>query len=231
MTCKLCKLPRTLQESHIIPKFIYKPLRDDKNRMQRFSIIDSNEKKYKKRKPIQDGLKEHLLCIDCEQLLNDKYEKYFKTAWFDEKKCPETIPSEGIKITGLNYSKFKLFHLSVLFRASVSSLPEFNEVNLGPHENTLREILLNDAHVPDTKYTVVCHAITKIDNQIHLGLITSPFRLRQPNGYNSYGFCFAGCVWYYVVDNRATSYFSDFMLRSNGELDILGIPWDDFLNL
>ncbi|MDP3333988.1 MAG: hypothetical protein Q8Q40_15390 [Methylococcaceae bacterium] len=118
-----------------------------------------------------------------------------------------------------------------MFRASVSSLPEFKDINLGIHENILRKYLIDEAYIPDTKYPIVCHAITKQNNQVHFGLITSPFKLRQPNGYNSYGFCFGGCVWYYIVDSRETSYFSDFMLSSTGEIGIIAIPWDDFLNL
>jgi len=231
MVCKLCKEDKELQESHIIPKFIYKSLRDDKNRIQRLSLIDNEEKNYKKLKPLQDGLKEHLLCFKCEQLLNNRYEKYFKKIWLDENKCLVIINDEVITVTELDYLKFKLFHLSVLFRASVSSLPEFNEVSLGPHENRLREILLNEEYLPDTKYPILCHAITKLETEVQFGLITSPFRLRQPNGYNSYGFCFAGCVWYYIVDNREISDFSSFMLRSNGELAVLKMPWNDFINL
>lgn len=231
MDCKLCRLPKELQESHIIPKFIYKPLRDDKNRIQRLSKTDNKQKNYKKHKPIQDGLKEYLLCRDCEQLLNNKYERYFKTAWLDENKLPEIMDDEGIKITGLDYSKFKLFHLSILFRASVSSLPEFKEVNLGKHEDLLRVILLNEEYLLDTKYPIACHAITKLENEVQFGLITSPFKLRLQGGYISYGFCFAGCVWYYIVDSREISDFSNFMLKSNGELGVIPMPWHEFLNL
>ncbi|WP_157205502.1 hypothetical protein [Methylomonas koyamae] len=110
-------------------------------------------------------------------------------------------------------------------------MPEFEKVNIGPHENMLREILLNEEYLPDTKYPIICHAITRFDSQVHFELVTSPFKLPQPNGYTSYGFCFAGCIWYYIVDDRETSYFSDFMLRSNGELNILGVHWNDFLNI
>jgi hypothetical protein len=213
-------LDKDLQESHIIPKFVYKPLRDDKNRMYQLFLSDDHDKKSKKHKLIQDGLKEHLLCFDCEQLLNDKYEKYFKTAWLDENKLPETMNGEGIKITGLDYSKFKLFHLSILFRASVSSLPEFKNINLGHDEDVLRGVLLNGVYLPETKYPIICNAITKGNNQVHFELITSPRKSCLPGGYISYYFCFAGCVCYYIVDDCEVSYFSDFMLRSNGELKV-----------
>lgn len=39
-----------------------------------------------------------------------------------------------VHLTGLEYSPFKLFALSVLWRAGVSSLKDFEQVSLGPHE-------------------------------------------------------------------------------------------------
>ena len=172
------------------------------------------------------------MCHDCEQLLNDRYEKYFKKLWFDDNALPETMASgSSFSIKSLDYHKFKLFHLSVLFRASVSSLHEFQQVALGPHEENLRNIIFNDLTTSDMEYVILCHAITKSNSEIQYGLITSPFKLRQPNGYLSYVFCFGGCVWYYIVDGRKTSTFSSFMLNSNGEMSVAQIPWKDFVNL
>jgi hypothetical protein len=42
-----------------------------------------------------------------------------------------------VVIRGLDYSTFKLFHLSVLWRASVSSGPDFASVRLGVHEERI----------------------------------------------------------------------------------------------
>ncbi|MDP3905339.1 MAG: hypothetical protein Q8Q40_15385 [Methylococcaceae bacterium] len=94
-------MDRELKESHIIPKFMYKPIRDEKNRMRQLSL-DKNQGNGKKYNLLQDGLKEYLLCLDCEKLLNSKYEQYFKKAWFDEKKLPDLLPNPEIKVTGLN---------------------------------------------------------------------------------------------------------------------------------
>ena len=224
-------MEKELRNSHIIPEFLYKPLYDEKHRAIPFSNI-TGSKEYQRRKPLQKGLREKLLCHDCEQLLNDRYEKYFKKRWFDEKALPETMASgKSFSINTLDFHKFKLFHLSILFRASVSSLHEFQQVALGSHEESLRKIIFNDVPTSDREYVVLCHAITKSNSEIQYGLITSPFKLRQPNGYISYGFCFGGCVWYYIVDSREISEFSSFMLKSTGEISVAQIPWEDFLNL
>ncbi|MEI6333114.1 MAG: hypothetical protein WCS87_01015 [Methylococcaceae bacterium] len=231
MTCRLCTLDKELQNSHIIPEFLYKPLYDDKHRAQRLSKI-GEQQEYKKRKLLQKGLREKLLCFDCEQLLNDRYEKYFKQLWFDEKALPSKFGADTeIKLNGLNYGKFKLFHLSILFRASVSSLPEFEQVTLGVHEKSLREMLIYELSDSDKKYPILCHALTKGNHEVQYGLITNPFKTRQPSGHTSYSFCFGGCVWCYIIDSREVASFSSFMLTSKGELGIMSTSWETFLNL
>ena len=195
MNCRLCTLDKELRNSHIIPESLFKPLYDDKHRAVHLKDFEGKNR-YKKLKPLQKGIREKLLCHDCERLLNDRYEKYFKKLWFDKKALPEIMPASGsITLSGLDYRKFKLFHLSILFRASVSTLSEFKQVSLGKHEEILRRAILNDLDIPENMYVLLCHAITKNKSEIQYGLITSPFKLRQPNGYISYGFCFGGCVW------------------------------------
>jgi hypothetical protein len=231
MKCKLCNKDSDLRDSHIIPESLYKPLYDDKHRAIQISNPNGIGKK-NKREFLQKGIREKLLCDDCEQLLNDRYEKYFKKLWFDDKVLPETMDEDSsIRLKHIDYHKFKLFHLSVLFRAAVSTLPQFQQVNLGPHENKLRDIIKNDTFVPDDKYVILCHTLTKNKSEIQYGLITNPFKLRQPNGYISYGFCFGGCVWYYVIDSRKTNLFTSFMLNSYGELGIMPMAWEKFMNL
>jgi len=187
---------------------------------------------YKRVKLLQKGMREKLLCDDCEQLLNNRYEKHFKEIWFDQMALPRVMPSNrNVIIRNLDYQKFKLFHLSILFRASVSSLPEFRNVSLGAHEELIRRIIIDDQHTPENEYIILCHAVTKPNSEIQYGLITSPFKLRQHGGYLSYGFCFGGCVWYYFVDKRKTSKFSSFMLNEEGELGVSNMAWETFINL
>ncbi len=59
-----------------------------------------------------------------------------------------------------DYATFKLFHLSVLFRASVSSLSTFQEVNLGAlHEERIRQMLLNEDPGKDWEYPILGFAV------------------------------------------------------------------------
>jgi len=221
LICGLCKKPSTLSDSHIIPEFCYKPLYDEKHRARQVG----NTTKYKL---LQKGLREKLLCQSCEQLLNDRYEKYFNKMWFVEKALPSKMKAnDEYLLENIDYHKFKLFHLSILFRASISSLPEFNKISLGSREEILRRIIYHDIPTTDKQYIILCHALTKADSSVQYGLITSPFE-KQIYGYASYGFCFAGCVWYYIVNNEETSKFSQFMLTSNGSLRIYPMGWEQF---
>jgi len=72
--CKLCHKEKELQESHIIPKFVYKWMKQTGTGRfrQGFNI----------NKPLQDGIKEFLLCRDCEQEFS-KREDWFKKNVFD----------------------------------------------------------------------------------------------------------------------------------------------------
>ena len=124
MKCALCELDKPLRKSHIVPEFLYAKLYDIKGR-----AIGIHGQGHLRREFIQKGLREKLLCDDCEQFLNDNYEKYFKEYWFDKNPLPQVIPAEGVLLRNIDYKAFKLFHLSVLFRCGVARHPTYSAVN------------------------------------------------------------------------------------------------------
>lgn len=136
MTCALCEQNRPLRFSHIVPEFVYAPLYDHKHR-----ALGIHGRGRLRREVVQNGVSEPLLCGDCEQFLNDSYEKPFKKYWFDEKPLPKWLGPEGIRLENIDYTTFKLFHLSVLFRCGVAQHAMFAEVKLGPHESALRDLV------------------------------------------------------------------------------------------
>jgi len=66
--CHLCDKEKDLAESHIIPKFVYRWMKNTGGQYFR-TVLNPNQR-------IQDGLKNYLLCFDCEQKFS-KYEKWF----------------------------------------------------------------------------------------------------------------------------------------------------------
>src|SRR5438876_12386276 len=98
MKCQLRGEDRKLVRSHIIPEFFYSALYDEKHVLHQH-VRTTGEVKF-----VQKGHREPLLCEDCEGLLNDRYEKYFKKAWYDDGGLPKVPRFEQGAITGLDYA-------------------------------------------------------------------------------------------------------------------------------
>lgn len=137
--CRLCLQEAELRNSHVIPEFVYTALGvyDEKHRFCAFSTdpnvrVDTHQK----------GLREKLLCDTCEGRLN-VWETYAKKVLFGGVALDvEGDEQLGAIAHGVDYEKFKLFAMSLLWRASVSTLETFENVTLGPHEDKLRRLLL-----------------------------------------------------------------------------------------
>lgn len=72
--CALCLKESILQESHIIPSFVYKWIKDSSGSEFLRSSENPNVR-------IQDGVKSQLLCLDCERILN-RWETVFSRSLF-----------------------------------------------------------------------------------------------------------------------------------------------------
>jgi len=142
----------------------------------------------------QKGIRERLLCASCETKLS-KYETYASTA-FDGKET-ETPLENVIIIKDVDYKQFKLFLLSVLWRASISTLEFFSQVNLGPHEDIIRDMILLENPGCAERYPVIPFALIE-DEKIQCGVITQPSRTKL-YGQIGYRFVFGGFMWVYLV--------------------------------
>lgn len=70
MKCHLCQKDSDLKNSHIIPEFVYNLLYDKKHRFHVLTTADNPPRPQE-----QKGIREHLLCVDCENQLS-VYEKH-----------------------------------------------------------------------------------------------------------------------------------------------------------
>src|SRR5436190_2368333 len=96
--CRLClQFVPKLRNSHIIPEFFYKLIYDAKHQFNVFSDTDSPPGRLE-----QKGLREYLLCGDCEQKLG-RWEKYVKELLFDE--APQGIDrGDRMEYLGVDYA-------------------------------------------------------------------------------------------------------------------------------
>lgn len=213
MVCRLCGTSEELCRSHILPEFLYRPLYDEKHR---FSILTAGVegKRYRQR-----GLTEPLLCHACERHLC-QYEKY--AAEVMSGRLGHRFQQRGSRITinGIDYARFKLFQLSILWRASASTLEFFRLVSLGPHETPLRQMLLTgDPGIPD-KFGCVVIFTHDLGHDMS-DTIFNPEPMRWA-GRRMHKFFFAGAVWLYHCDQRPPMHhLQKFFLRPEGTLTAL----------
>lgn len=133
--CAGCNNKKMLQNSHIIPEFFYRYVY---TKDHKFILISSDNED--KLKISQKGFREKLLCKDCENYLA-KFEK-ITAEFFNEivyqkynKLKAEKIEADILKIEKYNYLAIKKCLLSILWRASISTLKEFSDYDLGKENN------------------------------------------------------------------------------------------------
>lgn len=128
---------------------------------------------------------------------------------------------DTILIWGVDYSKFKLFQLSVIWRAGVSGLQQFSNVNLGPHEEKLRCMIeKNDPGAPDDYSCLV------IFTPSHFHLTSKMMMLPQEtkfDGHRCYMFLMAGLTWVFFVSShiRQLPYKEKMFLSLDGDLPVM----------
>jgi hypothetical protein len=214
MVCALCLNEAELRESHIIPEFMYQSLYDDIHRLN----ILSKEKAERNRK-VQKGLREKLLCQDCEQRLG-RHERYVSLLFGGGLNLEYGSHGRMVIVRGVDYKALRLFQLSILWRAGVTSLPFFEQVRLGPHQERLRQLLLKEDTGIPWQYGCLMFALTHED-QVQEDLIVQPTWTRI-DGIFGYRFVFGGFVWVYIVGNHQTAKrLETESLHPSGELRIL----------
>lgn len=212
MICKLCKNERTLKKSHIIPEFFYKPLYDS---IHRFHGLSTDEKD--KNSLIQKGIREKLLCAECEQKIG-KWERYTSELFFGQSiNLKKSIHDKTILFEGVDYSQFKLFQLSLIWRSSITTHHFFRNVNLGPHEEKIRWMIYNEDPGPYYKYGAFL-VLLKDENQPLDSLIMQPDELKMDN-FRVYRFVLGSALWFYVISNHNEKFPAYlYFLQENGDL-------------
>ncbi|MHC4259419.1 MAG: hypothetical protein ACYSTF_03245 [Planctomycetota bacterium] len=220
MKCKLCHLDKKLCQSHIVPESAYGSLYDNKHRFYEVSNVQ------KKLPILQKGLRESLLCKGCEQHLN-KYESYFADTWFQNQLIPTHVSKEISTIGGLDYKRFKLFHMSILWRAGITSRKEFVNVNLSNHEERLRQLVLDDDPGDPNQYSVFGYILVFPSDRVCNSLLIQPVEVDL---FNVPGFhvTFGGCVWHYLLSDNIDLNQFPFILKDDGNLHMFRIEVDQY---
>lgn len=113
--CKLCGKHKKLCLSHILPKSFTRRMRSGAPQVVAVTVDD----KPLARKSNGEHV-EYLLCEKCEELLKKNYEDYGTRLFVDKQNIIEY--KSHVLITNFDYQRYFLFIISILWRASISSL-------------------------------------------------------------------------------------------------------------
>jgi hypothetical protein len=141
--CKFCKQTGVgFVNAHIIARSFFKLIRRD----AKYSIEMRAGRGSFNRRFLQAGSADpSILCEECERKFTE-----WDTYGFEVLSVPRGEPDAlkgddgtplAIPLEDLNFGVITLFFLSVLWRASVTTLDFFHGVDLGPHEERIHELL------------------------------------------------------------------------------------------
>lgn len=189
--CRWCGRQRKLCESHIIPEWAYRPVYDQDSRA---IVIDSETRR---RRKVQKGLWDYLLCAECEDFFNRRYDQPFHRFWSSPRRFPATLANLlAIEVNGIDYDMTRNFLLSILWRAHVSKQPILAIVKLGPHAAKIRSILKTESRATaGHEYPVYCFALRDpITGLLAKHCVLTPAKNRTDGQWN-YEMAFLGCYW------------------------------------
>jgi hypothetical protein len=207
--CKLCLQPKKLCESHIIPEFLYKELYDPayKNRIRVLHTSPRGDDR-----PLQKGIKEYLLCHTCEGKFHEpKAKSLLFGRW-------PLIKREAGSYSGIPYQEFKVFQMSILWRASVAQARHWQYVKLSPiHAEKLRNMIF--CGDPGDSWQYGCR-IVALKHEGKVIPITSTPVPANGMGSECYAFVIAGMVWYFFVSDQPLKNHEKYFLQKDGTLVI-----------
>ena len=213
--CRLCQNEKELCFSHIIPEFLYLPTYDENHRAL---MIPRVKEKYP-----QKGIREYLLCDCCEEVLN-RFETYSSPILKSIQDLSVTQLGDQYIIRDVQYAEFKLFQLSLLWRASVASVKMFENIDIGNHEDVIRKMLLSkNPGMPD-QYGCMMFILGKT-KYVHK-TIGSPVE-DVIDGYTCYRFQIGRIFWYFFLPDAYPKDALNFFLSSNGILRLVKAPWSE----
>jgi len=186
-----------LGKSHIIPTSFFNY--DGKTDRQ---LVSATEHKKRSRTGVYDT---NILCSKCEEnfsyidgdaanILLKETEKYKVLFGDDKDKYPV------LQLDAHCTKKIKLFLLYTLWKASVSTDRTFNKVNLGPYEDEIKEIIINNTDLNPDDYSFICFKVKE-----PLGSLC-PYRDSKKNwdGLNYYVLDFGIYIFFIKIDKRSS---------------------------
>lgn len=163
----------------------------------------------------------NLVCDKCEAIFgpyDDYGHEFFKLEHAVKLVSPE-MESLGW-VCSVDYSKFKLFILSIMWRASASDRPECASVKLGQFQEPIRQMIKSGDPGPADRFPIV---LQRYEQDSDMAPLSMPRRARLSySSVNYYKMELAGCaVWVAIDERRVPTVFNDLMLAPGRDARLL----------
>ncbi|MEC4890412.1 MAG: hypothetical protein RI101_10165 [Nitrospira sp.] len=214
--CRLCLQDKNLIKAHIIPEGFFRLLRHENIA----PVLHSNTPgSFPKR--MQVGTYDStILCSECDGKMApwDDYGQQILIRQFPEAiKLSLQGKTVAWEMEKFDYRRLKLFFMSVLWRASVSKQTFYKRISIGPFEDRLRTMILNEDPGDTQEFVVVLARFEDVE----ITAMLDP----HPEKFDGISFCrfyLSGFVAYIKVDQRPTpSFLTDLRLQEGRPLVIL----------
>lgn len=174
--CKLClnENVELLNESHIIPKFLHEDLKDISGK---YNLILPDrfvkDRRQHLKKPFGAFYDSDLLCERCDNETLSSYENNLSYMLIENQNnnCNENFYFDENKkqfkiYKNIDYQNFKLGLLSILWRASISNIDFFKEVNLDSiNSENLRLMLYENDAKEIEDYPIITYLLDEEDEK------------------------------------------------------------------
>jgi hypothetical protein len=223
MKCKLCLQEKPLiRKSHLIPNFMYKGM-FGKNK----KLIETNIFNLKQQRQRQTGYyQEAILCAKCDNNIIGGYESYASQILYLKSDIEHEIYEHGgienVLLKGIDYTKFKLFLLSILWRSSISNLDFFKNINLGSKYSELARKMIFEGNPMNTETFPV--SIFSLENSVKSRVpskaIIEPVLLKENGNYSYMYLINEFFYWFGISKYNLPKTIKDTSIDLNNELSI-----------
>ena len=183
-----------------------------------------------------------ILCPDCDNKLIGGYEDYVNRAMYggilpsnETPICKKYKNKRGVQYTNckkISYKKTKIFFLTILWRASISKRPFFNEIKLGPHEEVIRKMILEENAGDVSGYPILFQTFIN-DSLMSRDIVGQPQKRKTIDGHTVYVFIIGGMIYTYFVNSKGHKLNDQVLtktIKPTNEMIISHIPpgkgWD-----
>lgn len=111
--------------------------------------------------------------------------------------------------------------MSILWRASISTLPFFKSVDLGPHSEVIRKMILNGDTLQENNYPFITSIFNRVNDDFQIVLPITKFKMLN---YIHYRMIINGLDIIFMIGSenlKLTPVLYDFVPNNSGKMNII----------